>query len=636
MTTATAYASKALADECAAIAATGPGARNHRLNQAGFSVGQLVGAGALSRDEAEVALIDAGVQAGLGEMEARITAISGLNAGQQQPRAGAGRGNGAPPVKSTTKPANTIWKSVAQAKRAFEGLPLARDDQEAVAFLAGDYGLAQPSVPSEWRVFVYGKHGRGIVYQGRNRGGEFVYKWRGFTRNDKGKRPSAFLFGGEGALVIDGAAGGLLVITGGEEKQAAIAAAGVGSFGLLTGEHASDDEWIKGVVEAGPECYVLAFDHDDAGRTARDEAARRLRKAGIAASRIKAVAWPVDAPEGFDANDLVKAGGIEALRAAILDAPIWADSTAPKTMSAAALAVAILPPMLWIVEGYRPVGLTVIASRPKRGKSWLELLTAVCVASGRALFGQFAVTAGWALYLALEDSAARMKRRLEILGVGHPEVLEIAFDWPRIGKGGLEAFEAWLQAHVGARSIIIDTWPRIKPARQRNADPYEHDYEARAMMQALAIKHGVAVVLILHQRKAPDGDVFLTVSGSTANTAAADVIAVLQRKGSRGTLAVTGRDLEERTLSLAFADGLWTYQGDAPEPEDERMNATARAKEFLAEFLAHGQPRPSDEIFTAARERGIGKNSVYDAKDQLGIRASKAGSTGKWNWSLPR
>ncbi|MCX7013004.1 MAG: AAA family ATPase [Candidatus Sumerlaeota bacterium] len=221
----------------------------------------------------------------------------------------------------------------------------------------------------------------------------------------------------------------------------------------------------------------------------------------------------------------------------------------PATMSARALAMAVIAAMVWIVEGIRPVGLTVIGSRPKRGKSWLELLIAVCVAMGQALFGVFAVTSGAVLYLALEDSAGRMKRRLEILGLGHPTNLEFAFTWPRLDKGGLQALRAWLECHPDAREIVIDTWPRIKPPRPRGADPYESDYGAMAILQGLALEFGVAIVLVLHQRKAPDDDIFATITGTLGNVAAADVIAVLLRKGSRGTLALTGRDLGERTLA---------------------------------------------------------------------------------------
>lgn len=80
------YAAKALADECAAVAGTTEGSRNHRLNIAAFNLGQLVGAGALDRAVVEDALRVAARAAGLTDHEVGPTITSGLNAGTAQPR----------------------------------------------------------------------------------------------------------------------------------------------------------------------------------------------------------------------------------------------------------------------------------------------------------------------------------------------------------------------------------------------------------------------------------------------------------------------------------------------------------------------------------------------------------------------
>ena len=81
-----AYARAALAGECAAVAATPEGSRNHRLNRAAFAAGTLVGAGALDSSAATEALVGAAVASGLAESEARRTVASGLSAGVERPR----------------------------------------------------------------------------------------------------------------------------------------------------------------------------------------------------------------------------------------------------------------------------------------------------------------------------------------------------------------------------------------------------------------------------------------------------------------------------------------------------------------------------------------------------------------------
>ena len=83
-----AYATKALDDECQAVALAPDGEQNETLNTAAFNLGQLVGASVLDRSEVERRLLEAaaGYVHKDGEAQARATIRSGLNAGQNQPR----------------------------------------------------------------------------------------------------------------------------------------------------------------------------------------------------------------------------------------------------------------------------------------------------------------------------------------------------------------------------------------------------------------------------------------------------------------------------------------------------------------------------------------------------------------------
>ena len=62
------------------------GQRNHVLNKASFTLGQLVGGGELSAPEVVSSLLIAAEQIGLPEHEARRTVESGLRAGFASPR----------------------------------------------------------------------------------------------------------------------------------------------------------------------------------------------------------------------------------------------------------------------------------------------------------------------------------------------------------------------------------------------------------------------------------------------------------------------------------------------------------------------------------------------------------------------
>lgn len=80
------YAEAALKSECDHVAATGEGARNDRLVRSAFSLGQLVGAGALAHAEVVAGLESAARRCGLPDDEASRTIASGLKAGEAEPR----------------------------------------------------------------------------------------------------------------------------------------------------------------------------------------------------------------------------------------------------------------------------------------------------------------------------------------------------------------------------------------------------------------------------------------------------------------------------------------------------------------------------------------------------------------------
>jgi hypothetical protein len=86
-----AWAKAALERELAKVSAAQEGSRNSTLNRSAFSLGQIVGSGALDADEVEHLLVNRATAIGLGEREARATITSGLSAGTRQPRLPADR-----------------------------------------------------------------------------------------------------------------------------------------------------------------------------------------------------------------------------------------------------------------------------------------------------------------------------------------------------------------------------------------------------------------------------------------------------------------------------------------------------------------------------------------------------------------
>ena len=63
-------------------------------------------------------------------------------------------------------------------------------------------------------------------------------------------------------------------------------------------------------------------------------------------------------------------------------------------------------PISWLVDEYIGPGVTILAGKPKIGKSYLVLQLAKAISSGGTIFGKEVITRS-VLYLALEDSLRR-------------------------------------------------------------------------------------------------------------------------------------------------------------------------------------------------------------------------------------
>lgn len=231
-----------------------------------------------------------------------------------------------------------------------------------------------------------------------------------------------------------------------------------------------------------------------------------------------------------------------------------------KYLSATELMEREFEPIRWTVPGLIPEGLILLAGKPKVGKSWLalHLCHAVAFESGGYALGQIEVEPGKAVYYGLEDSERRLQERLKGISCGLPIPgnLFISNHLERLDTGGLEEIEAFLEDNLETRLVVIDTLARVKPRTRRNTDAYETDTEIMGGLQALAMRHGVTVLVVHHMRKnvKDADDVFDGVLGSTGLTGTADATVLVQRgrQSKEIVMHITGRDVEEQQLSVKF------------------------------------------------------------------------------------
>jgi hypothetical protein len=267
----------------------------------------------------------------------------------------------------------------------------------------------------------------------------------------------------------------------------------------------------------------------------------------------------------------------------------------PETVTAIDLMAADLPPVRWVVPGILPEGVTLLAGKPKLGKSWLALGLCVAVAAGGVALGTRKVERGDVLYLALEDNRRRLQKRLgKMLRAPAPSGLEMATAWPKLDEGGVEALGAWLREHPEARLIAVDTLAKTRP-RTRGQNVYQEDYAALEELLPLAGEHGVAIVVIHHTRKMAAADPLDEISGSTGLTGGVDGVLVLKRDRGKAdaVLHVDGRDIEEPAeyaLKWDAETAGWTIAGDAEEYRmSEERKAILGVLTESAEFLSPGE-----------------------------------------------
>ncbi len=229
------------------------------------------------------------------------------------------------------------------------------------------------------------------------------------------------------------------------------------------------------------------------------------------------------------------------------------------------------PEPKWIIPSTIPEGLTIVSGRPKIGKSIFSVNLALAVATGGMALGKIRVEKTGVLYLALEDTLKRLKKRFGTVlkGENPPENLYLNTEFETIKGGGLEKLKAWLSRHKDVGLVIIDTLGRIKGQVGRNNELYIDDYVAIARIKKIADNHGIGIVLVHHTRKAESDDVFDTVLGTTGITGAADTVIVFKKERGMAdvTMHVCGRDVEEAELALKFDNVTmgFVFLGDAKE-----------------------------------------------------------------------
>jgi hypothetical protein len=227
-----------------------------------------------------------------------------------------------------------------------------------------------------------------------------------------------------------------------------------------------------------------------------------------------------------------------------------------------------------VVPGILPVGVTLLASPPKLGKSRFMLDMALAVANGGKALGGIDVEQGDVLYLCLEDSEQLLQERLlgMLQGEEMPGSFYYASTWRRFDEGGIEDIDRWLESHPKAKLVVVDIFQRVKPIGNGNRNAYELDYAASSQILDLGNKDlGAAITIVHHVNHSKDvSDPMDLINGSNGILGGADggiVMRAVPGQKGEATLEIAHRRLKvpppKMALKTDTLTGGWILHGDA-------------------------------------------------------------------------
>jgi RecA-family ATPase len=216
----------------------------------------------------------------------------------------------------------------------------------------------------------------------------------------------------------------------------------------------------------------------------------------------------------------------------------------PQGMSLAEIqALNIKPARMF--KDWLPEGITLLAGRPKAGKSGFVERASVELSDEMPV-----------LHFALEYNELMLKSRMNDFEWTPAQNLTLYHGacLPRLNKGGLKILEKEIEKHQ-AELVVLDTLAKVK--REGDAKGYEAEYAAIGDLFRLREATGVSILFVHHTRKPNNqepGDIFDRILGSTALAAVPDNLLIISDEDRVKTLHGRGRLTEDFELPLKWAD----------------------------------------------------------------------------------
>ena len=349
-------------------------------------------------------------------------------------------------------------------------------------------------------------------------------------------------------------------------------------------------KWNAAYSESLSGAHIIIIpDKDSPGKAHADQVARSL--CGKAAS-IKTVELPGDRVK--DVSDWLALGGSrEGLERLVAGAPSSAAASPSTGYCLTRLSDLLREPTdevayVWdatLVRG----GLSILAAKPKVGKSTLARSLALAVARGDdAFLGRKITAAGPVVYLALEEKRSEVKAHFERMGADGDLPVFV-----HCGSAPEKAVEELGRAVREQKTVLAIVDPLQRLMRLPDINDYSAVSLALEPLMQLARGTGCHILLVHHEGKGLNREGGDAILGSTALFASVDTALSMRRCESCRTIESRqryGDDIPRTVLVFDPTSGLTTAAGTVEEAESRKV------EEAILELLADHEEKTESTI----------------------------------------
>jgi RecA-family ATPase len=281
----------------------------------------------------------------------------------------------------------------------------------------------------------------------------------------------------------------------------------------------------------------------------------------------------------------------------------------------------------YCVEDLLPFqGLSILAGKPKAGKSTLVRQLAIAVAQGKPFLGRQTVQSK-VIYIALEEKRSEIKRHFQDLGLtGSDPVLIHCNVAP---KDALKLLQTKVEAEKDVGLIIID--PLFKFTRFTDGNDYVTVSAALEHVLQLARVYGAHIMTVHHTKKKKSEDVMDDVLGSTALAGGVDTLMILDIDGQQRSVATIQRYGQNLPMTqLTFNQERREIALGITGEEAEALRSTKVKDEIENNILSFVKKHcgcTQENIFAAVSGRTTTKKSVFRDLVKLDVLSESGDGT---------